>query len=241
MIRSKKANSIFILKKKTKETVDVITLKFFPLKQKGLFSFQPGQYVVARFLNNFLNTPGKAYTITSLPGEKFIAITVKRLGKFSNALCDLRIGDRVKIIGPYGHFFPRDKIKKIVFLAGGIGVTPFFNIIKSFSKEKKTGKKTILFYSNKTKNDIVFFKELNKLNKKLNNLKIVYILTREKSTHPLIKEFRRIDVKMLKKYLKRMGDYYYFICGSAEMVDHLWKELKITGIKESHIITETFY
>ncbi len=236
-----KANKIFILKKKIKEAVGVITLRFFPLKQEGFFSFQPGQYVVVRFLNNFLNTPGKAYTITSPPGEKFIAITVKRLGKFSNALCDLRIGDRVKIIGPYGHFFPRDKMKNIVFLAGGIGVTPFFNIIKSFSKEKKMDKETTLFYSNKTKNDIAFFKELNKLSKKWNGLKIVYILTREKKTHPLIKEFRRIDIKMLKKYLKRIGDYYYFICGSTDFVDYLWKELKTTGIKENHLITETFY
>lgn len=234
-------SNIFILRNKIKETADVWTLKFSPASGKFLYSFTPGQFIIVYFLNKRFRIQGKAYTITSMPGDKFLSITVKKIGEFSGALCGLKIGEQVKITGPYGNFYPGEQIKNIVFLAGGIGVTPFYGIIKSFVDKNITDKNITLFYSNKTKADIVFFKELEDLARKRRGLKIIYILTREKNKSSSFKEFKRINIKIIRKYLKNLNSKYYFICGPIQFVNDLWRSLKKAGINEDYIKTEAFY
>lgn len=233
-------NNIFTLKEKIKETDDVATLKFTPLNDE-IFSFRPGQFVMIRLPNNKLSDQSKAYTISSSPGEKFLAITVKKTGKFSEALCNLKIGDKVQTSGPQGFFCPDKSIGKLVFLAGGVGITPFYSIIKNCLLNNSDKKNIYLFYSNKTKNDIVFFKDLENLSSRFKNFKVVYFLTQEKVKHPRIKEFQRINVDILKKYLKNLEEKYYFICGPIGFVNDLWSMLKKAGIKEEEIFTEAFY
>jgi len=237
---NKQKNNIFVLKKKIRETSDVLTLKFSPIKG-SVFSFKPGQFVLVSFLDDRCGGQGKSYSISSCPGEKFLTITVKKVGKFSGALHDLKIGKKAKISPPQGYFCLEDEMKDIVFLAGGIGITPFYSIIKSFSN--KINGNIFLFYSNKTKNGAAFSKELNDLADNREKLKIIYTLTREKTKIPGAKncEFGRINVKMIKKYLKDLKNKHYFICGSIEFVNDLWQALGKNGIGEDFIKTEVFY
>ncbi len=99
----------------------------------------------------------------------------------------------------------------------------------------------MLFYSNRTKKDITFFKELNKIAQEHPNFKIVYLLTREKIKDKKISEFGRPNTKVLKKYLKNLQERYYFICGPFEFVSDLRKSLKVVGVKEDSIKIEVFY
>ncbi|TSC96871.1 MAG: xylene monooxygenase electron transfer component [Parcubacteria group bacterium Athens0714_26] len=233
-----KENNIFKLKNKIKEAADVVTLKFYPLSGKSLI-FKPGQFVIIYLLGRDASAQGKAYTITSLLEEEFLSISVKRLGDFSSALCSLKTGESVKITGPFGNFYPADTMNDIVFLAGGIGITPFYDVIKSFTGKDAANKKITLFYSNRTKADIVFLKELINLDKKLPRLKIIFILTRDKNN--FADEFERVNVKMIKKYLKNLNSKHYFICGPIQFVNDLWQSLKKAGVEESRIKTEAFY
>jgi predicted ferric reductase len=66
-------------------------------------------------------------------------------------------------------------------------------------------------------------------------------LTREKSKDKRIREFSRLDIKIIKKYLEILKGRYYFICGSIEFVNDLRKELKKAGVKQEFIKTEAFY
>ena len=75
----------FVLKEKIKEAKDVMTLKFKPVKGE-IFDFKAGQFSLFSFLDNRAQGKMRAYTISSLPQEKFLAITVKKAGIFSSAL-----------------------------------------------------------------------------------------------------------------------------------------------------------
>ncbi|MEK7578487.1 MAG: FAD-dependent oxidoreductase [Patescibacteria group bacterium] len=238
---SKKNNGVFILKERIQETDDVAILKFFPQGGKN-FSFRPGQFITVCFTDNRCYGQGKPYSISNCPGDEFLAIAVKEIGRFSGALHNLKIGEKVKITKPGGYFYPDEQMKNLVFLAGGIGIAPFYSIINDCFKRGVGGKNLALFYSSKTEADNVFSKELNELAEKWRGFKIIYILTRqEKDRRNGNREFQRLNAKILKKYLKNLNNKHYFICGSIEFVNDLWKELKNNKVKEDNIRVESFY
>ena len=231
----------FSLKSKKEETPGVFTLNFVFSGNK-IFDYKAGQFVMMKILKDGASGAlSRAYTITSLPGEGVLSFTVKRAGVFSNLLCDLETGDKVEVSAPHGNFYPAaDSGNESVFLAGGIGITPFFAIIKDLYG-KKTKKRITLFYSNKRKEDIVFYKELNEISKKWKNLNMIYILTRDENKDPQIKECKRIDAEMLKKYLKDLSSKEYFICGPSMFVTGIKEQLEKTGVDRNSIKTEAFY
>jgi len=247
-LKTKTQNNIFFLKQKIKEAEGVLTLKFLPAKEK-IFSFQPGQFVPVSFLDKRASGKIRAYSISSAPSEKFLTITVKKVGVFSAALHNLKIGEKIKISSPRGNFYPDNSAKNLVFLAGGIGVAPFYSIIKDWVSRRLFCKNKItLFYSNYVKKEIVFFKELNEVADSQPNFKVIYFLTRERIENKKIKEFRRLNIqfrrlniRIVKKYLKTLKNKHYFICGPNEFVSNLQRKLKKSGVKKNLIKTEAFY
>ncbi|MHB9019689.1 MAG: ferredoxin--NADP reductase [Minisyncoccota bacterium] len=233
----KNNNREFILVSKKDEAENIVSL-FFKSVDGLDFNFIAGQYVSVRVLS--IAGHSKCYTISSSPNKKLICLTVKKQGVFSSALIDLKIGDKAFFEGPYGRFYPEENCEDMVFIAGGIGVTPFFSIIKDrFNSNKKP--KISLLYSNKNISGIAFFDELNELakNKVINNL--VYFLTQEKNKQPLIKEYARINKELIKKHLGYLEKRNYYICGSIQFVNTIWKDLKESGVPEENIFTESFY
>ena len=228
----------FVLKGKNKETKDVITLKFKPVEGE-IFDFKPGQFSLFSFLDNRAERKIRAYTISSLPSEKFLSITVKKAGVFSSCLYNMKIGEKIEIGSSHGNFYPKKSMKNLVFLSAGIGIAPFYSVIKDFY-EQKSNQKITLFYSNRTKKEIVFFKELNKIAKNWPNLKIIYLITIEEIKDKCISECCRIDIEILKKYLKNLKEKYYFICGPREFVSDRYQELKNCGVIEKFIKIESF-
>src|SRR3989338_4443557 len=96
-------NSLFILKDKISEADDVAILKFSSSEAPP---FTPGQFVNIYFLDDRCGGQGKPYSISSVPSDDFLNVTVKKVGGFSGALHDLKIGEKVKISSPQGYFYP---------------------------------------------------------------------------------------------------------------------------------------
>ncbi|MEK7463365.1 MAG: FAD-binding oxidoreductase [Patescibacteria group bacterium] len=238
----------FVLVSKKEEAENIVSL-FFKSADGESFNFIAGQYVSvalpalgeARSAKRpSISGRSKCYTISSSPSEKLICLTVKRQGVFSSALIDTAINDKLIFGGSYGHFYPEEDCEDIVFIAGGIGVTPFFSVIKDRLNSKSKSKMTLL-YSNKTISGIAFFDELNKLaeNKVIDNL--VYFLTQEKGKYPLVQEYSRMNKELLKKHLVFFNKRNYYLCGSIQFVNTIWKDLKESGVPEENIFTESFY
>ena len=81
----------------------------------------------------------------------------------------------------------------------------------------------------------------------MEGIKGIYVFTRESASRRTIKisaaensESKRIDVKILKKHLRKIWIKYYFICGSIGFVRDLWKELKKNNVQEDFIRVDLF-
>lgn len=234
----KKVNkSKFIVHRIKKETKDIVTIFLSPTK-KG-FKYTAGQYV-AVYLDKNKNSHAKFYTISNTPSEKFITLSVKKIGNFSSALHNLKVGDAVYISGPFGWFYPKEDMDKLVFLAAGIGIAPFLSIIRD-CEDRNIRKQIYLFYTNKTFEDIAFHKDIDKIASKNNALKVHYCLTRDKLKHESIDRYERIDAKYIKKESNGLADKNFYICGPISFVSDIRKQLLKCKVNEKSIFTESFF
>ncbi len=215
-------------------------IKFDSIKK---FSFKPGQFIIISLQdyaeNNILVR--RAYSIASCPENKKyleIAVVDNRLRKMASHLHKLKKGSSINVEGPFGSFTLDEKAKKLLFIAGGAGLTPLMSMLRHLlhkkQRKKNKNKKIIFVLSARTKRDIVFKKELLKLERKNRNLTIVITLTQDTwSSEEKFKnkEMGRINKKILKKYLKTKN-YCSYICGPYQMNIAMQKLLKSLNAKK---------
>ncbi len=139
------------------ETPDVKTfkLKFKDHAIEESFDFKPGQ-----FLEFSVFGEGEApFCISNSPTRKSgIECSVKRIGKVTQALHELNIGDTVGIRGPYGNGFPIDDLKNkhLLFVAGGIGLAPLRSLINYCLDNRADFKDITIVNGARTSNDLVY-------------------------------------------------------------------------------------
>lgn len=200
-------------------------------------NFSAGQYLnisIPDFASH-----SKSYTIASIPSDKDIVLTVKKQGTFSSALLNLQIGAEVIAEGPEGYFFENfSAAKPTVFIAGGIGITPFMSLIRQQVKSGVDLNKLMVMYSNKTKADIVFYDELEKLKSENKIKQVINFLTQENVTGF---ESGRISVEVIKKQVADYKNQNYYLCGSIGFVNSMWKMIGDLGVSEESIFTEAFF
>jgi ferredoxin-NADP reductase len=236
-MQQKNKGKKFILVKKINEAENITSL-FLKSTDNVSYPFIAGQYV--NITIPFIKGHAKSYTISNSPKKSLLAITIKRKGFFSSTLVDLKIGQKLILEGPFGYFYPENGGNDLVFIAGGIGITPFFSIISDRVGLKQKNK-IYLFYSNKALGGTAFFDNLNRLTKDDHIHKVIYFLTQKKTKSPLINESKRIDKLALKKYLNNFTRKNFYICGSIKFVDDIWKMLKACRVAEKNIFTEAFF
>ena len=234
--------AVFRLTAKKQLSYDVATFSFEPVESGTangqMFDFIPGQYVTLYFMDGQFEWQGKSYSLSNQPGEGRVEITVRKQGRFSGAIHDLRVGDSVKLVGPTGTFYPSADAKQMVFLAAGIGIVPFYSILRNMAS-KASGPVT-LFYSARTRADAPFLGELEALAASWPGLRLIPAFTRERSPGPPA-ERRRIDQAMLRGRDALLPGCSYFMCGSISFVNDMWKLLGEAGVPESHLFTEAYY
>jgi ferredoxin-NADP reductase len=156
---SPKQKLLLVLKEK-KEIADNTFEFIFSSTKKLLFA--PGQYLEWTLPHKSEDIRGarRYFTIASSPTESDIRLGIKyfpeQSSSFKKALQNLSLGDKIVASQLAGEFtLPKDISKKLVFIAGGIGITPFRSMIKYLidSKEKRD---VVLFYSNKIKSEIAY-------------------------------------------------------------------------------------
>lgn len=140
-----------------------------------VFTFQPGEYIR-------LILPGELkhyFSIASSPNERGLIRIATRpsAGGFKKTLAEMPLGTEVEIKGPWGDvLLPEDFSKPLVFIAGGIGITPFLSMI-GYIAENKLPYEIKLLYFNQERDSIPFFVELQSFEKQIPNLKIYFLST----------------------------------------------------------------
>lgn len=207
--------------------------------------FKPGQYLEWTLGHDKSDSRGnrRYFTIASSPTEKELRLGVKFYSKpssFKKALANMNNGDKIIAAQLSGDFvLPRNKNKKLVFIAGGIGITPFRSIIKYLidTKEKRD---IVLIYSNKKEIDIVYKNIFDQAGREL-GLKTIYTLTDLKSGEMGWTGKRGfIDSRMIKEEIKDWNERTYYISGPPSMVEGTEQTIKNLGLSSSHIKTDFF-
>jgi len=215
--------------KKEKISRDVFAF-YFDRKSLNL-NFLAGQYI--HLYLSVRNEKGRGnsrmFTISSSPLEKdYLLITTKK-GKslFKKTLFNLKSHTSVKFYGPSGGLVLNEtKRVSYVFLALGIGITPFRSIIKYVSQKNLKIPITLIVSFSK-KEDFLFLSELLAISKSNPNIKVVYTL-------------KRINGEFIKKHIKNINKHAYFIAGSPSGVSDLEEVASKTGVINDRIFIEDF-
>lgn len=219
------------------ETATVKSLYLTPPAQWP--GFIAGQYLTVK-LPGFSPVEGKAYSISSMPSDATVRLTVKRIGTFSQAILSKKIGDTLISTAPYGFFYPEpEDTSTLIFIVGGIGITPCLSIIKDLVYRKDT-RQLRLHYSNQTEADIAFLGELNELASLHPSLQIRQYITREKGESGQY-TYTRITTPDILSSLDSPSDAEFFICGSMDFTKSLWKDLYSAGVAQHQLYTEGFF
>lgn len=220
-------------------------IKSFVFKKPKNFSFLPGQFIyltLPKLKYPDKRGPTRAFTISSSPTEENLMITTKIRPEsgFKKTLDEIKIGESINAKGPMGDFTLHKKSnKKHIFLAGGIGITPFRSIIK-YHQDKKIKNKIHLVLSAKTIKDIPFKKDLDNWQKKM--IAQVSITLTEETSKNWSGMTGRLDNRKIEKLVSKsdIKNSIFWICGPPAFVSTMEKILSDLKIKEENIISEKF-
>lgn len=231
------------LLKKEKLTSDCYS--FFFKRNGDERDFTPGQYfeIKLKIKNPDDRGDTRVFTVASSPTEREYFMITTRIIKssFKIALNNLQIGETAEFNGPWNDLnFDEGEIMPSVFLAGGIGVTPFHSIVK-YVTNKNLKNQMILFASWKKREEIVFHKFFVDANNHLENFVYVPILTEENLDKSNWNgETGRISQEMIRKYVYDFLNSKYFIAGPPPMVKALKQMVIDMNISKENIISEDF-
>lgn len=215
---------------KFNETGDVISFIFKPLENT---EWEAGQFIYYKIPHENPDNRGliRHFTIASAPHEKHIRLTTRFFpeggSSFKKALNNLEIGSQVDTFEIEGSFKIDDYKTKYVFIAGGIGITPFRSILLDLSNKDKI-EDIILFYGSRDEN-IIFENDLDEVVLKNPAFKIHNVISPD-----------RIDIDILRDRVKDIHDRKCYVSGPMVMIKSVELCLIEIGISPEMIRTDYF-
>jgi hypothetical protein len=205
--------------------IDFVTynVKRFIFEKPKNYKFIPGQAVDIS-INNELKEEKRPFTFTSKNTDLVLELTIKKYDGMTKKFHELNPGDEIVIGEPFGTINYKGEG---TFIAGGAGATPFIAIFRSL--ESNIGENRLIF-SNKTKRDIIYEKEL----EDMFGENVKFLITNEKAEGYLNE---KIDINFIKKEITQFNKYFY-ICGPPAFVLDIKNILIKLGAKEEKIIIE---
>lgn len=218
------------------------TYEFYFSRPAG-FEFKAGQYLkwTLPIKNPDSRGSSRYFTISSSPeNPKYLTITTRVIkSSFKKKLLRLKKGERAKAFGPLGYFDFNIKNKKPkIFLASGIGLTPYHSILTTIDGKKNIPEICFIVSFSK-KNEVVYYDLFKEIEKRNSRIKIVYTLTKE--TKPVLGfEQGRINKELIKKYCPDYKKAEFYVVGSEVIEADLLEMLKGMRIPKKYIFSENF-
>jgi ferredoxin-NADP reductase len=234
----------FMCKLKDRKEVAEGTMAFRFERPSG-WTFKAGQYLDMTLLDpSETDSEGnvRSFSVASAPHEEtLMVVTRMRDTAFKRVLRTMPFGTAVKIEGPSGDLsLEKNFTRAAIFLAGGIGITPFRSIVHWAAKEKLPNR-IVLFYSNRRPEDAPFLGELQSLERDNPKYKLIPSMTEmEKSHQPWHGETGPINQGMLGRHLNGAESRIHYIAGPPDMVKGLHEMLNKAGVKDGDIRAEEF-
>lgn len=241
-IVSPKQKLIATLQEKVQIGADVIHYIFTPSQR---LQFQPGQYMEWTLAHEQADSRGirRYFTLASSPTENTVQLGIKFYpdgSTFKKILEGLPAGNSIVADQLRGDFtLPKDPKQKLVFVAGGIGITPFRSMIK-YVLDTKEKRSIVLLYSNKSASEIAYKEVFDEAQKEL-GIRTVYTIT-DATQVPSDWQGRigRIDAAMIEQEIPDYRERTFYLSGPHAMVTAFEATLKSMNIPEGQIKKDFF-
>jgi ferredoxin-NADP reductase len=193
-------------------------------------TWTPGQFIYVELPHDNPDKEGtkRWFTVSSAPSDGFMQITTRVTDStFKHALAALNVGDVIPLIDkPDGDFVWQNTDRPLVFLAGGIGVTPFYSILKQRFHDSQPLNVTLV-YGGRTA-DLPFKAELDKWAAADDNFTVHYVIG-----EPMTAEG-------LAQLLPQLNESLVYLSGPEPMVEALGDQLKAHGLPAEQLKQDFF-
>ncbi|MEK7166029.1 MAG: FAD-binding oxidoreductase, partial [Patescibacteria group bacterium] len=202
---------------------NVVEISLTPNSQKK-FDYLPGQFIFVSFSQPLSEV--HPFSLSSAPGGNLI-FAAKVLGDYTNKLATVPLGSEASVEGPFGRFsYFVHHNQKQVWIAGGIGITPFVSMARSLNPRISVD----LYYTVSDNAEAAYMEELTRIAGLNPGLRVFLWATHQKGrlTGQIIKDTSLLDNQDI------------FICGPPQMMYSLKQQLRKLGMSGRHIHTEEF-
>ena len=219
-----------------RETVAEGTMAFHFARPPG-FRHQAGQNALFRIAGV---EESRTFSIASAPHEPQLTIATRmRDSAFKRQLKSAAPGFEVEIDGPAGLMVLHDDVARpAVFLAGGIGITPFLSMARD-AAHRRLPHQIVLVYANRRPQDAAYLDELRALENRNPNYRLVATMSDPPAGWKGETGF--IDQKMLRRHLADPLKPVYYFAGPPAMAMAMQAMLGELGIAEADMRSEEFY
>lgn len=192
-----------------------------------------GQFAFLTFVSTNLPQQTHPFSVSAAEGENGLRFVIKNLGDFTAELGNLKAGDKVFVEGPYGTFnyanMPRTKQ---IWIAGGIGITPFLAMARTLKQAASSNVEAHLFYSVADMSQAFGAKELQELAAELKGVLSFTLHDSSKQGY--------LSAELVQKQVDNVGDCEVLLCGPKGMMHALEDQFVTAGVSKKHIQYEEF-
>jgi ferredoxin-NADP reductase len=221
------------------------TMSFF-FERPANFSFKAGQFFTVILPNPPYNDDKgnrRTFSISSAPQETTsLQMTTRLTGSaLKRSLAEMPLGAPVELLGPSGNFtLHAEAAIPAVFIAGGIGITPFRSMILDDAARGLPHHLTLI-YSNRHLEAAAFHEELQNLASTSQNFKYVPTLTQaDKSPRPWNGERRYVNAEFLRDHAGDLGKPIFYVAGPPGLVAGVSQTVTAAGVNPERVLAEEF-
>ena len=209
------------------------------LSRPAGFTFHPGQAI-----DLDLGEAGRhAFSLASAPFESELLVATRlRASPYKDAMAGLRPGDSVGIDGPFGALvLHRAPARDALFLAGGIGITPFRSMIRQAARDRDARRMTLV-YANRAPGDAAFLDELVRLGNGEGPFRLIATMTEMPSSlEPWQGRHGGIDAALIRDASRDLAAPVFYVVGPPGMVAAAREALAQAGVDQDDIRGEAFH
>jgi ferredoxin-NADP reductase len=237
--------STYEVRLEKKEEIADSTMAFHFTKPAD-FNFKAGQAIDIVLADASLPDPESArhtFSIVSAPYEGELVIATRiRNSAFKRVFKSLPTGSTVIVEGPFGSLtLHNNRARGAVFIAGGIGITPFMSILRQAARDR-LAQPVLLLYSNRRSESAAFLEELQELETQNSHFKLVAVMTEAgRANVPWTQESGLIGESLIKKTTNELAAPIYYLAGPPKMVEAMRAALNRIDVNDDDIRSEEFY
>ena len=224
----------------TKLSRDIVEVKLASRRGKPL-KYKAGQFAFFRFLSRDTGFGEHPFSISSAPSSEALSLTAKGLGDFTAKLGSLKEKTLCLVDGPYGLFYPKPSGHDLLFVAGGIGITPFLSILRDFA-ERAEKRYVTLIWSIRRREEAFALKELEAIASRVEGFEFQILVIDEPAFGKDTAD-RMIDADLIQRTVARFGSVQRseaYVCGPAPLRRAVYGYLVKAGFRDAQIFYESF-